>query len=214
MFSITADMCHADTALASQMASCGRARSAAHRIARALPRQQCCTCNHGRQPKQIRRGEDVRETCASRNFRRLVRCDSYASHAAQVDNDAVTQGSTRPIVASAAHRQRKTAGACGSNGEAHVLSRPAVDDNARHAPDRFCPNGHRGSVAIIARHRHPAERLFAKTIQCSSDGVSRDAASPDPRWEASRPAPHHSAGRARRQRRPRPYCNWRERRSR
>jgi hypothetical protein len=81
-----------------------RGRSHANSAARA---------SHGRQPKQIRRGEDVRETGASRNFRRLVRCDSYASHAAQVDNDAVTQRSTRAIVASAAHRQRKTAGACG-----------------------------------------------------------------------------------------------------
>jgi hypothetical protein len=38
--------------------------------------------SYGRQSKQIRRGEDVRETGASRNFCRLVRCDSYASHAA------------------------------------------------------------------------------------------------------------------------------------
>jgi hypothetical protein len=92
---------------------------------------------HRGEAERIRRGEDVRGAGASRNCRGLVRCDRYASHAAQVDDDAVAQGATGPIVASAAHRQRKTSVAGGPDGRPHVFDHLAVDDRARHAPDRF-----------------------------------------------------------------------------
>src|SRR5580704_15229253 len=60
-------------------------------------------CHRG-QAERIRRGGNVRGAGPSRNYRSLVRCDRYASHSAHVDDDALAQGASGPIVASAAHR--------------------------------------------------------------------------------------------------------------
>jgi hypothetical protein len=93
-------------------------------------------CHRG-EAERIRRADNVRGVGPSRNCRRLVGRDRHISHSAQIDGEAVAQGPTGPIVASAAHRERKIAVARGANGRQHVVDRPAVGDRARQAPDRF-----------------------------------------------------------------------------
>ena len=83
----------------------------------------------------------------------------------------VAQGATGPVVATAAHRQRKITVACGSNRRLDVLRCPAVDDRARHAADRLCPDRRCGGIAIVTRPRNAAGQLPAEPAERSFDQI-------------------------------------------
>ena len=59
----------------------------------------------------------------------------------------------------------------GSNCRLDVFGRPAVDDSARHAADRLCPDRRCGSVAVVARPRETAGQLLTKSVECSFDQI-------------------------------------------
>jgi hypothetical protein len=80
--------------------------------------------------------------------------------------------SVSAVVASATHRQRKITLARGSNCRLDVLLGAAVDDGARHAADRLCPNRGRGSVAAVARSRNVTGQLPAEPAERSFNQIS------------------------------------------
>ena len=60
------------------------------------------------QGRADRSRDNVRGTSASGNSRgAMVGVDEHVLHAAEVDDDAIAQGATGPVVTSATHRQRK-----------------------------------------------------------------------------------------------------------
>ena len=58
----------------------------------------------GGETKGLRRGRKIKSARASRNLRLLLRGDGDAVQSAHVDDDAIAQSTTCPIMASAAHR--------------------------------------------------------------------------------------------------------------
>jgi hypothetical protein len=118
----------------------------------------------GGETKGLRRGCKIKSARASRNLRLLLRRDGDAVHSAHVDDDAIAQSATCPIVASAAHRQRKVAIAGGADGRLHVFDRTAVNDGARRSAS-LRPNGCRIGVANLAWRRHLAAQPVAEAIE-------------------------------------------------
>jgi hypothetical protein len=113
----------------------------------------------------------------------MMRCtmmagvDSHLSHAAQVDDNAIAQGATGPVVTSAAHRQRQAVAPRGTNGQPDIFWRPAVDDSTRHPANGLCLDSSCGGIAIITWHRDEPACLFGEPLRCSFDLISHFAAS-------------------------------------
>jgi hypothetical protein len=127
----------------------------------------------------VGRPENVCGAGASRNPRGpSVGTNCHAVHGAQVDDDAVAQRPTRPVVAAAPHRQRETTVAGGSKRRLGVFGRPAVDDGARHASDRLWPDRRCGGVAVVTRPRDAAGELRAEPVQRSLDQISHSSCCP------------------------------------
>src|SRR5262245_50431381 len=101
----------------------------------------------------------------------MVGGGDHGVHAAQIDNDTLAQGAPGPIMATAAHRQWQITFACSPDGPRHVLWSPAMDDGARHAPDRLWPDCCRGGISVGARPRYAARELAAEAAECSFDQI-------------------------------------------
>jgi hypothetical protein len=114
--------------------------------------------------KGLRRSRKIKSARASRNLRFLLRGDGDAVHSAHVDNDAIAQSATCPIMASAAHRHGKVAIAGGADGRLHVFDRTAMNDGARSSAS-LRPNGCCIGVANLARRRHLAAQPVTEAIE-------------------------------------------------
>jgi hypothetical protein len=85
--------------------------------------------------------------------------------------------------------------ACGSKHRLDIFRCLAVDDSARHTPDRLWPDRCCGDVTVITRSRDAARQLLAEPVERSFDQIghffllssgsnSTERGAPGRRWEA------------------------------